>query len=68
MTRLESLRRWRQHFREDQADNREQKQAAYAKDKQLLGNYYEGREAAVDCFLIVLNSLIDMEEIRDGNA
>ena len=68
MTRLESLRRWRQHFKDDQADNREQKQAAYAKDKELLANYYEGQEAAVARFLIALNSLIEMEEMRDGNA
>jgi predicted transcriptional regulator len=68
MTRIESLQKWRQHFRDSQANNKRNMRHYNHSYHEPLLNYYEGKVAATNNFLQVVDFLIEMEEIRDGDS
>ena len=68
MTSKESLQKWRQHFRDNQANNKRSMRHYHHNYHEPLLNYYEGRVAATNNFLHVIDFLIEMEGYRNGNS
>jgi hypothetical protein len=65
MTRLQSLKRWRKHFKESQDDNESSLTNYRINYSEALYNYFDGRVDATKLTLIAIDSLIKMEEEKD---
>jgi predicted transcriptional regulator len=65
MTRLQSLQRWRKHFKESQDDNEKNLTIYSINYNSPRYNYFDGRVDATKIALIAIDSLIEMEEERN---
>ena len=68
MNRLKSLKTWQQHWKREQARNvRLMNRYNRIKNEEMFW-WYEGRTSAARETLQLLEFLIEMEELRNGNA